>query len=440
MDEAYSFLTNNIGIKSGDSVIVACSGGPDSMALLSLMLNIRKSIDIKIVVAHINHNVRVESESEKDFVYNFCLDNNLIFEYMKINDYDGYNFENEARDKRYDFFEKLVIKYSCKYVLTAHHGDDLMETILMRMVRGSSLKGYSGFSRVSERNGYSIIRPLINMTKSEILDYDDCNGISYAIDKTNFLDVHTRNRYRKYILPDLKKEDINVHNKFYKFSNLLIECDKFIEKYVDSIIDSVLVNGVILIDSFLKLDRLIQYRIIYRLLYSFYSDNIVFINDKHVSMIYDLIFSSRSNSYVCLPHGVVGIKSYNNFVLSTDFVFEDYDIELNSDVCLPNGKNIEMVKNTSLNDNNVIRLNSADIVLPLHVRNRLDGDKIYVKGMSGSKKVKDIFIDCKVPMNDRKLWPVVVDASGSIVWIPGLKKSKYDITNDKNCDIILRYY
>lgn len=435
MEEAYSFLVNTVR----DSVIVACSGGPDSMALLSLVVKLKKEIDIKVIVAHINHNVRSESESEKDFVYNYCVSNDLIFEYMKIENYDGYNFENEARDRRYSFFDELVNKYSCKYVLTAHHGDDLMETILMRIVRGSSLKGYSGFSRISNREGYSIIRPLIHMTKDEILEYDKLNGISYVIDKTNFLDVHTRNRYRKYILPDLKNEDINVHDKFYKFSNMLSEYDSFIDRYVDGL-DDALVNNVLNISNVLKLDRVIIIRIINRMFEYYYGDKLFLINDKHVLLVYNLICSNKPNSYVYLPCGIKGIRCYDEFKLVENCDVDGYDFVFNDFVNLPNGKNIEFVKSTSLNSNYVIRLNSADIVLPLHVRNRLCGDKIFVKNMDGSKKVKDVFIDCKVPMHDRNSWPIVLDSSGNIVWIPGLKKSKFDRKIDDDYDIILKYY
>ena len=435
MDEAYSFLANTVS----DSVIVACSGGPDSMALLSLVVKLKKETGIKVIVAHINHNVRSESESEKDFVYNYCVSNDLIFEYMKIENYDGYNFENEARDRRYSFFDELVNKYNCKYVLTAHHGDDLMETILMRIVRGSSLGGYSGFSRISVRDGYSIIRPLIHMTKDEILEYDKLNGIDYVIDKTNFLDVHTRNRYRKYILPDLKKEDINVHDKFYKFSNMLSEYDSFIDKYVDGISD-VLVDGVLNISKILEFDKIIVFRIINRLFEYYYGDKLYCINDKHVNLVYNLISSSRPNSFIYLPLGFKGVRSYNEFKLVLYDSVDSYDLEFNDFINLPNGKNIQLVKNTSVNDNNVIRLNSADVLLPLRVRTRLDGDRMVIKNMSGSRKIKDIFIDCKVPMHDRDLWPIVLDSAGNIVWIPGLKKSKFDRRIDDDCDIILRYY
>ena len=116
MDEAYNFLINDVGFKDGDSVVVACSGGPDSMALLSLVVKLKNIMNLKVVVAHINHNVRIESDSEKDFVYNYCISNGLVFEYMKIDNYDGYNFENEARDRRYKFFDELSSRYNCKYV------------------------------------------------------------------------------------------------------------------------------------------------------------------------------------------------------------------------------------------------------------------------------------------------------------------------------------
>ena len=435
MDEAYSFLANSVS----DSVIVACSGGPDSMALLSLVIRLKNETGIKVIVAHINHNVRIESESEKDFVYNYCVNNGLIFEYMKIENYSGDNFENEARGRRYDFFDQLAKKHSCKYVLTAHHGDDLMETILMRIVRGSTLSGYSGFSRISSRDGYIILRPLIHMTKDEILEYDNKNGIEFVIDKTNFLDVHTRNRYRKYILPDLKKEDINVHDKFYKFSSLLNEYDSFIDKYVDGI-DNVFVYGILNVSNLLKLDKIIILRFIGKMFEYYYGDNIYCINDRHVELVYNLICSSRPNSFIYLPLGFKGVRCYDEFKLVLNDGINGYDYEFDDFINLPNGKNIQLVKNTSLNDNNVIRLNSADIVLPLRVRTRLDGDRMIIKNMDGSRKIKDIFIDCKVPMRDRYLWPIVLDSAGNVVWLPGLKKSKFDKRIGEDCDIILRYY
>ena len=107
---------------------------------------------------------------------------------------------------------------------------------------------------------------------------------------------------------------------------------------------------------------------------------------------------------------------------------------------MPNGRNIEVVDSSSLTNNNVCRLSKDDITFPLHVRTRKDGDKMSVKGMIGRKKISEIFINEKISSKERDMWPIVVDSNGIIVWLPGLKKSKFDKTKEEKCDIILKYY
>ena len=442
MEEAYNYLLNDINIKYGDSVVLGVSGGPDSMALLHLMTRLKKALDIEVVCAHVNHNTgRPGQFEEQKFVERFCKQNNIVFETLTIDDYGDDNFHNEAHSKRYNYFDKLVKQYNAKYLLTAHHGDDLIETILMRIVRGSTLRGYSGFSKVVKKNGYKIVRPLIQVTKEEILEYNKKNNIKYALDSSNFKDVYTRNRFRKYIVPQLKKEDINVHKKFYKFSKTLLEYNEFIDKLVNSKINEIYPNNVLNIEKFKNEDKIIQQKVIYHILENTYQDDLMLITDKHVDILLDVIKSKRSNVKVHLPNGVQAIKSYDTLVLSTiNREVNSYDIELNKFVNLPNGKNIEVVKDTKLTNNFVCRLNSKEISLPLHVRSRQNGDKILIKGMIGKKKINDVFIDCKIPMDERDKWPIVVDNDGLVVWLPGLKKTKFDKTIDEKYDIILKYY
>ena len=195
------------------SIVIAVSGGPDSMALLNLLNVIKKEKNIKIICAHVNHNLRKESKAEAKMVKDYCKQKSIIYEYMEIKEYKG-NTENYAREKRYEFFENLLKKYNSKYLFTAHHGDDLIETVIMRLIRSSSLKGYSAFSEITEKKDYKIYRPLITKTKEEIFNYVKNNNLPYAIDKTNDSDFFTRNRIRKYILPRLKEENKNVHLKF----------------------------------------------------------------------------------------------------------------------------------------------------------------------------------------------------------------------------------
>ena len=185
MEEVYNFIRNKISLEPGDVVIVGTSGGPDSMALLYILNEFKRLMDLKLVCAHINHNKREESDQEQIDLERFCNKNKIIFECRKIEKWGEDNFENEARSVRYNFFEELVENYGAKYLMTAHHADDLIETILMRIVRGSTLKGYSGFSRVVDKGNYIIVRKLIILKKAEIEKYCKEKDNKYSTEKHN---------------------------------------------------------------------------------------------------------------------------------------------------------------------------------------------------------------------------------------------------------------
>ena len=140
--------------------------------------------------------------------------------------------------------------------------------------------------------------------------------------------------------------------------------------------------------------------------------------------------------------GIVGyIGSHNAIpVLINGLESLEYRGYDSAGVAFKCGKNIEVVDKSNATDNFICRLSKDEIKLPLHVRSRREGDKMNVKGMIGSKKINDIFIDSKIPMQEREIWPVVVDSNENIVWLPGLKKSKFDKQKDENYDIILKYY
>ncbi len=441
MEEVYNFIKNKIGLEPNDTIVVGVSGGPDSMALLYILNEFKKKLDLKIVCAHVNHNKRVESEQEKIDLENYCKSNNIIFEYIKITKWGDDNFHNEARSVRYNFFEELVMNYGAKYLMTAHQGDDLIETILMRIVRGSTLKGYSGFSRIVDKGTYKIVRPLITVTKDEIMEFDKANGIKYAIDQSNNEDHYTRNRYRHTVLPFLKHEDPKVHKKFLKYSEILLEYSDYVDKEANKVFNKVFINGNLDIDKFNELDNIIQTKIIYTILEKIYGDDLLIIGAVHVELIFDLIKSNKSNSIVHLPNNVIVIKSYNELSFSfDDDESSEYEIEIDGRVNLPNGKIIEIVDESIDTSNYTIRLSSNEVKLPLYVRNRKDGDRIEVKGLNGTKKVKAIFIDEKIKISDRDSWPVVLDATDKIVWIPGLKKSKLDKKITEEYDIVMKYY
>ncbi len=433
-------IEENFSFKNQDRIVIGCSTGPDSMALLDMLLKIRDKYDLFLIVAHVNHNVRKESYQEADFLKQYCEDYNIAFESMIIENYGDDNFHNEARNIRYHFFEDVVYKYNANYLMTAHHGDDLIETIMMRMVRGSNLFGYGGFKKVVPMDGYSIVRPLITYTKNELENYDIENHVPYFVDYSNNKDIYTRNRYRKYLLPFLKEEEPDVHLKFLKFSNSLNDACRFIYKARSKALQRVLDQEKILIDRFLQEDVFIQKEILYYLLSEFYQDDLILLGDKHIDIIMNLIHSKRANCFVNLPNEVIARKNYNyfEFVREVDEI-ASYEIEFDQYVLLPNHHSIEKVDFTDDNSNNICRLNSKDITFPLIVRTRKIGDRISLKGLDGTKKIKDIFIDKKIPLEKRDIWPIVVDSKGHVVWIPGITKSKFDKKKMDDYDIILKY-
>lgn len=439
MEQVLDFIQNNTSLNPNDYIVIGVSGGPDSMALLDHLIIYCKKINVNIVCAHVHHNLRIESDDEALFVKEYCDKYNIIFEMTKLN-YDNNNFsEALGHEMRYQYFDTIVRKYHAKYLFTAHHGDDLVETVLMRLVRGSSLVGYAGFNSVVDRGTYKILRPLVEVTKKDILKYLKDNNISYVIDSSNNDDNYTRNRYRKYILPKLKEEDQNVHLKVLKYNQLLNEYNDFVEVYVESIYSNIVKNNIISISKLKEQKTIIIKCIISKWLHNIYKDSIKLINTKHIENIISLVNSTKSNSVISIPNYDI-IKSYDKIYIKNIINSFDYEYILIDSVSLPNGRTISLISNTDLTSNYVTYLNSCELRLPLYVRNFHQGDKMTIKNMEGHKKIKDIFINEKIDRQDRYSYPVVVDSNGEIIWLPGIKKSAFDSKKTGKYDIILEYH
>lgn len=427
-------------LEDNSTVVVACSGGPDSMALLKILNDIKDKKNLNIICAHVNHKVRKESEEEKVLVENYTKKLNVIFEYYEITNYhEKANFHEDARKIRYEFLEKITKKYHAKYLMTAHHGDDLIETILMRIARGSNIKGYIGFKEVSPWNGITIVRPLIYKTKSYIEEYDKENNIPYAIDKTNYSCEYTRNRYRNMVLPILKEENENINLKYLKFSEELSKYYNYVldeaNKYLEEITDS---NNNIFVDKFIKLPSLIQETIIQILVENIQKIDYLPINDNLFSEMIQTVNSIKDNISINLPNNYIFGKKYNiiylkkveNKVDTIDYILDKDYIGCNFSIIFTN----EYEKS-----NNLVALNSNEITLPLVLTNRNNGDYIEVLNMNGKKKINDIFIENKIDSEKRDSYPIVKDSNNNVIWIPGLKKSKFAKQLDEKYDIILKY-
>ncbi|MDO5568678.1 MAG: tRNA lysidine(34) synthetase TilS [bacterium] len=424
-------------INKKEAIVVGVSSGPDSMALLHYLQN---NISNTLICCHINHNKRKESVKEENYLKQYCKKHNIIFETTTITSYTKDNFQNQARNKRYKFYQETLNKYKSTSLFLAHHSDDLMETIIIKILRGSNIQGYAGFKEITNMyNKYNIYRPFINITKEDIIKYNKKHNITYFNDNSNNEDIYIRNKIRHNIITLLKEENKNIHKKFIQFSNLLIEYDQYITKEVENIIPSVYINNKLDLKEFNKLPKLIQTNILYYILYSHFQ-NISF-NQKHINNIFSIINNNKPNLVINLPNKIIIKKEYNNLIITQNTkknLNNSYKIEFKNNIKI-NNHYIEKIKEIDKNDNSICKLNSNNIKLPLYIRNKNSKDYIELRNTNGKSKIKNIFIDSKVPLEKRDNYPLLVDATDKILWIPKLKKSKFCSKNNEFYDIILKY-
>ena len=432
MKKVIDFLKETID--KNTSLVVACSGGPDSMCLLDLVTKLKDELNLNIIVAHVNHKLRIESEEEAKMVENYAKENNITFELLEITDYINGNFtEEDARKRRYNFFNEIIKKYQASALLTAHHGDDLIETILMRLTRGSNLSGYIGIKEISQNENYKTLRPLLSVTKDEIINYLKENNVPYRLDKTNEELKHTRNRYRHIVLPFLKKENPKVHEKYLKFSKELIEYDNFVNTYIKD--NKFIVDNSIVINKVSSEIDFIKRKCLELLVKDIQRKDYFDVSDEQMNNLMKLY--NQSNKTIDLNNNYMGVNSYgkiyikkkenkvlNEIVLDKDIKLEDYIFYYNSQ--------------DGDNSNSCIYLNTSEITLPLKIRGVLPGDKMKIKNLNGSKKISDIFIDSKVPKDKRSTYPILVDSKNTVLWVPNLKKSQFSKDKSQKYDIIIR--
>ncbi len=237
-----NIISNNL-LKHGDKVIVAVSGGPDSMCLLDSLYRLKDELKVKLVVAHVNHGIRKESDDEKIYVENYCNDRNIPFYYLKENipELSKINKMSEeacGREVRYNFFEKVRKEENANAIAVAHNLNDNIETILLNLIRGCGLKGLIG---MDFKFNY-IIRPLLTIEKKDILLYNNELELNPCIDKTNEEEIYLRNKIRLTLIPYLKELNPNFNINISRMRNILKEDNEFIEAYTNSIFDKIIIS------------------------------------------------------------------------------------------------------------------------------------------------------------------------------------------------------
>ena len=409
IDELKAYIGDN-------KVVVTCSCGVDSMTLLHLAKEALNKDNI--IVAHVNHNKRKESICEQQYIQNYCANENIKLEVLELpKEYTG-NFQEWAREQRYSFFNEVALKNNAKYILLAHHADDNLETILMRLLKTSSLKGYAGIEKISKYNDINIYRPLINIPKEDIIKYSKENNITYFEDSSNAEDDYTRNRIRHHIVPLLLEENPNLYCAIEKYSETIFSANKLLEKVkVEFIENKVLVNNnsmELKINDLLELDEDIRIHVLFRILRKYDLSRVCLDN------IYKQILSPKNNIVTSINNELTMIKEYGKII----FIEESVDIQ-ECYIKIENPGQYQLVNNTCLKvDKNICYFITPNSTLwyniesfPFIVRNRKNGDKIKLK--TGTKSVSDYLTNKKVPYLQRKDTLVLCDENDKILHILG---------------------
>ena len=410
-----------------NKIVCATSGGADSLAMLYILHN----LGYECILAHVNHHKRIESEMEEKEMKDLALKLNIPFEVLEYH-FDGNgNFHDQSHIARYNFFKEVCDKYHTNIISTAHHSDDLIETVLIKLLEGSNLYGYGGIKSCYFDGKYKIIRPLISFSKEELKDYCVKNNIKYFDDKSNFEDDYLRNRLRHHVIPLLKDECHDLGAKTLKYSNILYESFDFIRKLSINYLNEH--NDTINIDDFESLDIALKKDIISLMLEKYNIRK----NTNVLTDILDLIKDKSGNKNIDLSDGFILNKSYNLVSIIKKEKLESEIISLNLDeVKTFNGMfKFYFSKNIPTNNAKYIKLCYNNLKLPFYIRCKMEGDKINIQ--NGTKKISRVFIDKKIPEAIRNVTPIILDNSNNIIWVYDLIKSDDIYKMKENCDIYL---
>ncbi len=427
-------------LKKGDLVIVAVSGGPDSVALLHVLNSIKHLYGIDLHAAHFEHGIRgKESIEDMEFVKSLCgeLGVALTVESGDVPSYarsEGLSLEHASRKLRYEFLERVMNERSAQRIATGHNANDQAETILLNLLRGAGFLGLGGIKVSLEGK---IIRPLIEVKREEIEDYIREKGLKYRLDKSNLETHYERNRIRHILIPLIEREfNPAIVDILTRTATTFALLNDYLEQQVDNLMAACRKDNdartVIDLEKFNTFAPILRMLAIYRVIRSYEQEEQVATFDS-VNAIMNLVEHSRSGSRVDIGSGIVALKEFDNLVVGRDLAIADnYEMRLN----VPGTTRVENAGCTIEIEIIKERPTSAEIYrggdaayfdferidLPLIARNWREGDKLVPFGLGGSKKVHDIFIDEKIPISDRSKIPVICDREG-ILWIAGVRRA-----------------
>ena len=391
LNKLLKFIREQDLIRSGDRVICAVSGGADSVALLFALYLLKEKLDITLEAAHFNHHLRgEESERDEAFVAELCDRYDIPLHRGGGQVVPGKKgLEAAARDARYAFLRNLPGK-----IATAHTADDNAETVLMHLIRGTGLKGLGG---ITPLHG-NVIRPMLKVTRQDVECFLEEWCLTHIEDSSNETDAFLRNRIRHHVMPLLAKENPKIAENLSQMA-LRLRLD---EEFLSSQANSTALPGV---ESLKTMPKALRNRA----LEAFLKENgVTEPEDSHIALAESLVFSDKPSARASFPGGITLARNYDRLeVLSGERELEEVILPCPGEVLLPGLRVSCVPAEESINTPDAFTVSTVGTI---RIRCRKSGDSIRLSG--GSKSLKKLFIDRKIPAARRQQIPVVSDDAG----------------------------
>ena len=448
-------------LEKGDKVLIAFSGGPDSTALLCLLDELKGKYGISLYAGHVNHMLRgnesLEDEREaKKRCEELRIPCSVIRKDVKKFKKRGESLEEAARRIRYEALEKIAKTFGANKIATGHNQDDQVETILLRIIRGTGEDGLRGIPPVrSLSSGLKIIRPLIEIERKEIGGYLKLKKIKPQIDSSNWNVNFSRNRIRHDLIPYLEKYNPRIKDSLFRIARISEENSEYIRQNTRKILKRISANlqGCIKIDlnKLLAYPRILRSHILREAIRGF-TEEFKNLNYSNLEEIEKIINSKRANLVLYLSSKLEIVKEYRFLFIRKSrcsavsthkndycYVFEGqgkfHIPEIRKTIHIDYLKKNDKVP-LKFNDSSEIYFDADKIKFPLILRTKEEGDRFSPFGMKGEKKLKDFFIDEKVLLRERKTVPILVTGAGKILWIAGYRRSNLGIITKKTSRIM----
>jgi len=427
-------------ISEGESLLVGVSGGPDSVALLDILVHFSKKRDNRLVVCHFNHHLRGEdSDHDSQFVVRLAEKLGLAYEVRsgdvrKFAREQKLSLEDAARILRYEFFRDVSHEWGIHKLVLAHNADDQIETLLLRFLRGAGLRGLAAMQAERRMHDLIIVRPLLDVWKSEIVNFVKERKLAYQTDLSNFDPAFMRNRIRLELIPQLEAEyNPNIKKILHKTAEIVADDDRMLDEQAIAAFEQCATSEALHIPQLILFDIAMQRRIIRHWLAKLTVP--VVPNFDQIEAICALT-GRASGGYgsVSLPNKKIVYRDYDFLLIGDPLVHELFEIHRSlhvpGETIVPElGVQVktEVIETNAAfalpkeHEKDVEYFDLEQLGQALSLRNWREGDRYQPIGLNGTKKLHDIFVDEKISSHERHKVPLLVNEDGQIGWVVGYR-------------------